>query len=282
MIFNFLLGGLSSARLMALEDVVRPLVWGLRGAGHRAIAFGRRFEAAPALNLLPDDAVAGLPDTLVRARNEAGSDVRIGLICPEGLDAARRRAAETVHVTWSGTSIDGGGGDGPALASIRFGFHPALLGHEALPEARREVGVVLYGEDSPRRAALAAQLEQALPRFLFLRPGHFPDFIVADLLSRATTVVVTRDAAHRLSLAPQRILKALCNGTGVLAEAEGLAGLSLAPLVASCAHDKIVERCRAGEPPGGFAAGGAAALARLRTETSMADGLREALVAAGA
>lgn len=288
MLFNFIIVNADAARLMTLEDTLRPLIWGLREAGHRVVAFGRRFEALPAINLIVQGTtIESFRQVRARAANDAGADACIGLLCPDDVspDAEReallRQSLDQVRFIWTGTPTPMA--DDPALrvriALIEFGFHPALAGPQAVPDARREVGVVLYGRETPYRASLAARLTEAIPRQLFVRPGHFPDYIVSDLLSRAALVVVTRGDETEAMVPQARIAKALCNSTAVVSEAGPVAS-PLAPYATQCPYAEIVARCKALVGAEGRAMAGAQSLARFRQERAMAKGIEAAVAAA--
>ena len=291
MLFNFVLAGAGTMRLMELEDTLSPVVWGLRGAGHSVIAFARQFAPAPAVNLIVN---GGLPEEvgviLAHAREQAGADVCVGLLCPDDLtgtgalaEAALLHAAEAVRFVWicAPTAQFDGILAASRLALVRFGFHPALEGAKPVMEARRTVGAVLYGDDTPYRAALAERLSQTAPQSFFVRPGHFPDYIVTDLLSRAALVVVTRSSDTDGQAPPAaRIVKAICNSVEVVVEAGPGFEAPLAAYTTPWPYDEIASRCRAAMQAGGRAEAGARGLSRFRAETSMMQGLEEAIVVA--
>jgi hypothetical protein len=77
-----------------------------------------------------------------------------------------------------------------------------------------------------------------------VRSGHFPDYIVCDLLSRATLAVVVRHASGDLTPPGPRMVKAIVNGAAVLAEtgpSPDLARMSRPATTIPCRH--AVSRC---------------------------------------
>lgn len=282
MLFNIVLVGSTTERLAALDDTLRPLFFGLRAAGHGVVSFGRGFEPRPAINIVVADDLDGADrGPASRARAEAGSTACIGLLCPDDVDgtlagsrgAELRQLVKAVDFVWT---------CGPAAAVherqavISFGFDPALIGSRIEREpARRDGGVIFYGEEGSRPTLLADRLTAGGASALFARASHFPDYIVGDLLGRAgVAAVVRRDARDRTPPA-MRIAKAICNGATVVAES-GAADLSLAPYLTECAYDDIPARCLA-LLHDGAARRGVETLERYRRETNMADALTAAV-----
>lgn len=273
--FNFVIAGTPTERLAALDDALRPIFFGLRAAGHRVVAVGQRFKARPAINLVvvggEDDGALAAP-----ARADAGTEPCIGLLCVEEPKADLQRLAATVDFVW--TCAPTALFSPERYAAVPFGFHPALLGPRLERDpARREAGIILYGNEGPRSAQLAERLTQAGLPALFVRSGHFPDYIVCDLLSRAALVVVIRHDAGDRSPPAMRIAKAIVNGAAVLVEAAPPA--DLAPYVEACDYDSMPARCAAllRENP---AQRGLEAHERFQRQTSMAAGLAPALALA--
>ena len=273
MLVNFVLAGTPAERLAVLDDALRPLFFGLRAAGHRVVAFGQRFEPRPAINLVvaePGDGIAA------RARGEAGPGPCIGLICVEEATAEIQRFAGAFDFVWNCAPTDRLAAERHAM--VPFGFHPALLGPRLERDpARREAGIVLYGDEGPRPAQLAERLTQAGLPALFVRSGHFPDYIVCDLLSRAALAVVVRHEAGDRAPPAMRIAKAIANGVSVLTEARSPS--ELAPYVEVCDYEAMAARCAALLREN-LAQRGLDTLERFRRETNMADGLAPALALA--
>lgn len=276
MLFNFVLAGTPTERLAALDDALRPVFFGLRTAGHRVVAVGQRFEARPAINLVVADRGDG-GAIAARARVEAGAGPCIGLLCVEEARAGLQPLAASVDFVWSCAPTTLFAPERHAV--VPFGFHPALLGPRLESDpARREAGIILYGDEGPRPAELADRLTQAGLPALFVRGGHFPDYIVCDLLSRAALAVVVRHEAGDQAPPAMRIVKAIVNGAVVLAEVSPPA--DLAPFVEACDYEAMPARCAALLREN-LAQRGLDALERFRQGTSMADGLAPALALVG-
>ena len=273
MLFNFVIAGTPTERLAALDDALRPLFFGLRAAGHRVVAVGQRFEKRPVVNLVVADGPIA-----ARARHEAGPGACLGLLCVDPVTPAVRQLAQSFDFIWGCAPTAAFTAERHAVVS--YGFHPALLGPKLEREpARREAGIILYGEEGPRPAALAERLTKAGLTALFVRGGHFPDYIVCDLLCRAALVVAVRHEAGDPAPPAMRMVKAITNGAAVLAEASPPA--DLAPYVEACDYDAIPARCAAllHDNP---TQRGLEALERFKRETSMVAGLDAALRVAAA
>jgi len=273
-LFNFVIAGTAAERLAALDDALRPLFFGLRATGHRVVAVGQRYEARPVVNLVIAERGGG--GMAARARQEAGAGPCLGLLCVEEPGQELRAVADAFDFAWTCVETSMFATERHAL--VPFGFHPALLGPKLERDPnRREAGIVLYGEEGPRPAALADRLTQSGLPALFARAGHFPDYIVCDLLSRAALAVVVRHDAGERAPPAMRIAKAIVNGAAVLAET-GVAA-DFVPYVETCGYDAMLERCaallRMNAPQRGLEA-----LERFRRETSMAAGLAPALAVA--
>jgi len=272
-LFNFVIAGTPTERLAALDDALRPLFFGLRAAGHRVVAVGQRFEPRPAVNLVVAERGGGGP--AARARQEAGPDACLGLLCVEEPGPDLQAVADTFDFIWTCAPTSMFAAERHSV--VPFGFHPALLGPKLEPDpARREAGIIVYGEEGPRPASLTDRLTQAGLPALFVRGGHFPDYIVCDLLSRASLAVVVRHESRDRASPAMRIAKAIGNGAAVLSESPPA---ELAPYVEACDYDALPARGAAllRDNP---VARGLGALDRFRRETSMEAGLEPALALA--
>lgn len=269
--FNFVIAGTPTERLAALDDALRPLFFGLRAAGHRVVAVGQGFEPRPAVNMVVAERGGGR--AAVGARRAAGPRACLGLFCVEEFAPEMRAVADTFDFIW--TCAPAAMFAPERHAVVPFGFHPASLGPKLERDpARREAGIILYGEEGARPAALADRLSQAGLPTLFVRAGHFPDYIVCDLLSRAALAVVPRHEATDRTPPAMRIAKAIANGALVLTET-GLPA-DLAAYAECCDYDAMPARCAAllRDNP---AQRGLGALERYQRETSMEAGLAPAL-----
>lgn len=280
MFFNFVIVGSTTERLAALDDTLRPLFFGLRTLGYRVMSVGRRFEARPAVNIvIAADPESGEGGVAARARADGGQRVCIGLLCPDEPTAADTAVARTLDFVWSCAPAAAFAGVMAAerQAVVPFGFDPALLGPRLERDpARRDGGIVIYGEEGARSARLAERLTKAGVPALFARASHFPDYIVSDLLGRAALAVIVRRGDADRTPPAMRIAKALCNGAAVVTEPSAPGDLSLAPYVTQAPYEDIPLRCLSLLREGS-ARSGLEVLARYQRETSMAEGLAAAV-----
>ncbi|MBV8537466.1 MAG: hypothetical protein JO128_17840 [Alphaproteobacteria bacterium] len=285
--FNFVLTNHRAAELQALDDILRPLIFGLREAGHRVVAGIRQFGGPPAINVMVEDfSDPATAQEIAAARGAWGPGFRLGVLCPHefrALAPARadglRAVLPALDFVWSLAPLDLLAPERRAV--VRYGFHDSLLGPRLIADsAGRDLDVVVYGPNSPRLDALVERLAAAQLRHFPVRAGTFPDYIVTDLLSRAKAVAVVGGASGADAALGPRALKSMCNGALVVAE-EGSIVDELAGLLASCSYDDIPATCRR-IAEGRFAERGLEALERLRQMPGMRVGLAAALaVAAG-
>src|SRR5258708_20969888 len=78
--FNLLLADQSTDRLQELEDVLRPLLFGLRAAGHTVCPGAHECKPPPMVNLAIEGFCDLEADAVARARSEAG--IPFALSCP--------------------------------------------------------------------------------------------------------------------------------------------------------------------------------------------------------
>lgn len=288
--FNVVLTNHSAAALQAFDDLLRPLFFGLRAAGHRVVAGTRRFEKLPAINLMVEDFTDPAAAEEIRAARAAwGQEFRVGVLLPLDpgtLAPARRDGLRAVlpliDFAWTLASP----GLPPDLlapertAVVRYGFHERLVGPRLINDpAARDVDVVVYGPNSPRFDALVARLAAAQRGHFPVRTGLFPDYIVTDLLSRAKTVAVVGPASAPQTVLGPHVLKAVCNGAFVVAE-PGSVSDPLADVVALCADEEIVACCGDLVAEGRFVERGLGALEQLRGLPGMRDGTAAAAAVA--
>ena len=289
--FNFVLTNHGAATLQAFDDMLRPLFFGLRAAGHRVVAGARQLEKAPIVNVMVDDFGDPTVGQAVQAARRA--DLRLGIVLPLGLGApemtpARRDGLQAVlagaDFAWTLGAVD----VPPALLSpdrvavLRYGFHDSLIGPRLIADpAARDIDVVVYGPNSPRFDGVVAQLAAAQRSHFPVRTGLFPDYIVTDLLSRAKTVaVVGASAEPQASLGPHA-LKAVCNGALAVVERGSVAD-PLAGVVVACGTEEIVARCGDIVAEGRFVERGLGALEQLRVAPGMRESVEAALAVVGA
>jgi hypothetical protein len=288
--FNFVLTNHRAAELQALDDILRPLFFGLRAAGHRVVAGARRFGEPPAINVMVEDfSEPAAAQEIGAARAAWGAAFRLGVLCPDdlrGLPPARREALRAVlpalDFAWalapSGLPPDVIAPD--RVAVVRYGFHDGLVGSRLIAEAaRRDLDVVVYGPNSPRLDVLVQQLAAAQMSHFPVRAGTFPDYIVTDLLSRAKSVAVVGGTTGAEAALGPRALKSICNGALVIAE-EGSIPDALAGLLETCPAGGIAAACGRVVTEGRFVERGLDALDRLRRLPGMRDGVAAAAAVA--
>jgi len=290
--FNFVLTNQSAAELQGLDDILRPLFFGLRAAGHRVVPGVRRLEKAPAINVMVEDFSDPAVAQEIRAgRAAAGAGFRLGVLFPHDvrdpdLAPARRDGLRAVmpalDFAWTlaptGLPPDLFATD--RVAVLRYGFHEKLVGPRLISDPRaRDLDVVVYGPNSPRLDTLVARLAAAQLRHFPVRVGTFPDYIVTDLLSRAKTVAVTGSSADPDGALAPRVLKAVCNGALVVVE-RGAAPDPLTGPVVTCPYDEIAATCRRIAAEGRFVQRGLDGLERLRLLPTMRDGVAAAVAVA--
>jgi hypothetical protein len=292
MIFNFALTNHRAAELQALDDILRPLFFGLRAAGHRVVAGARKFERLPAINLMVEDfgdpAVAREIDA---ARTAWGQELRLGVLFPLDVGALAPERRDGLRAV--SRAIDFAWTLAPSVlppdlvtpertAVVRYGFDEKLIGPRLISDrAGRDVDVVVYGPNSSRLDAVVARLAAARLSYFPVRAGTFPDYILADLLSRAKVVAVIGGSAGLDAALGPRALKAVCNGALVVAD-QGSMPETLAGLLVTCAHDDIPVTCGRIVAEGRFAERGLETLERLRGLPGMRDGLAAAVAVAAA
>lgn len=265
--FNLVLSNHRAAALQALDDVLRPLLFGLRAAGHRVTAPARQFGKLPAVNLVVEDfGEPGFARLLQDARGTWKDDLLLGVICPAAVDgdgaAARRAGLQTVlrlaDFAWTVA---------PEIlppewiareraAVLGYGFHPALAGPRLISEpGARDIDVVVYAADSDRVSRLIQRLTGAKVGHFHLRPGVLPDYLATDLLSRGKVAVAVGDGRGPPRTVLPRIAKALCNGVLVIAEPDST-DAALTAAVVPCPDDGIAAECQAAIASGQYAARG--------------------------
>lgn len=278
--FNILLANQSTDRLQELEDVLRPLLFGLRAAGHTVGAGAHDCKPPPAVNL----AIEGLADidvdAVAGARGRSDAGFLFGVLCPtppEALPPARRdglRAMLAVSdFAWrvEGIALPPDLFDPRLAVSLVYGFDERLVGPRLITEpALRDIDVVIYGPECARTDALAARVAATGLQQFCLRPGALPDYLATDLLSRAKAVIVVDARSPPMGLTP-RIVKAIYNGAAVVTEPGATTADRFGRAVAYAPYDDLAARGRAVITEGRYVELGLMALDRLRTGVSMGE-----------
>ncbi len=295
MIFNFFLANQPAERLKKLYDLVRPVQHGLVECGHHVIGYGLGLLPAPAVNLMveffPDDAFV---DGLLELKSGAGAGLVLGILSAEDVEDDEameiavyprrlpnlRRVLEVADFAWSVlpqvSFYEAACGAGHA-AMVNFGFSERLLNRHVIAEPQlRDVDVFIDGDATPRRRDLVDALTRRGLKCYLSGTAPLPSFATADLARRAKIFLdVRRGSASRFSSA-RRICKGLHNGALVLTERAG-EPLALDRFTVGCDPAQIVDQCAATIASGMAVPLGLAALQKFRTETSMREGVQQAV-----
>src|SRR5258708_19180288 len=276
--FNLLLADQSTDRLQELEDVLRPLLFGLRAAGHTVCPGAQECKPPPMVNLAIEGFCDLDADAIARARSKAG--ILFGVLCPTPPDApppARRDSLGTLPAvsdfawTVEGIALPPDLVDPRQGASLGYGFDEPLVGpHLITHPALRDLDVVIYGPEGARTDALAARVVAMGLQPFSVRPGALPDYLSTHLLSRAKVVVVIDERLPPTGLTP-RVLKAIYNGAAVVTEPGATTADRFGHAVAYAAYDDLPAPRPAVVVEGRYVGLGLTALDRLRTGVSMGD-----------
>ena len=292
--FNVVLTNHRPAALQALDDILRPLFFGLRATGHRVVAGTLQFRRRPAVNLVVEDfSDPAFIRTLAEARAAWTGEFIVGVLCPFAIDGAgvdqARRAGLAAAMPLMDFAWTVAPGQLPArliaadrAAVVGYGFDEGLVGPRLITDpAARDLDLVVYGQTGPRLDGFLARLVAAGRPHFGVRAGLLPDYIVADLLSRAKVVAAVDGApGGEASLAP-RALKAICNGAAVIAQM-GTVPDPLCAVVASCADGEMAGLCSRLVAEGSFGDRGLDALEQIRRTTTMREGVAAAAALAAA
>ncbi len=285
--FNLVLANQPVPRLRELEDILRPLLIGLRAAGHHVVAGAQEYKPAPMVNLVIEDfGDAGFARALVETRRQSGASFRFGVLCPtriEALPPERREGLGAVLpssdfvLTLEDIKIPAEYCPPARVVSLAYGFDEKLIGPRLISDpALRDIDVVFYGPAGVRVSRLAEQIAQAGLGYMTVHPGAMPDYLVTDLLSRAKAVVAI-DGQPAAGGMAARMIKAICNGAAVIIEPPAPAGTWQPGAIIPCAYDDIPARCRTVTGEGNYVTLGFAGLDRFRAGVAMGDCIANAL-----
>jgi hypothetical protein len=297
MLFNFFLANHLSGGLKGMPDLVQPIFHGLVEAGHEVIGFGLGLQGAPAVNVLveffPDDAFS---DNLLRLKAQSGDKFVFGILCTEDIEDAlvmqqpefpRRRAnlerlLPAADFVWTllpqVAAYEALAGRGK-VALLEYGFSERFLNHHLLADPRlRDVDVLMYGNETPHRAAVIGELRRRGFNCLASDRQVLPEFITSDILRRSKIVLDVRRGAGVRFPSPTRICKAVHSGALVVAEDLGASPIAnLYRYAVPCPYAELADRCASIIGSGQYADQGMAALTRFRAETSMRANIIRAL-----
>jgi hypothetical protein len=291
--FHFQLANHYFGGLYLIEDIVRPIVWGLRSRGHRVtMGFLPDMPPWPSVVLIMEYfELDHVTDGFLQWKTAAGERKCVGLICTEDIHdklvmespdyPGRRRNLLRVlpHCDFVWPIV-------PSdyvqyvpqdrLAFLDFGYVETLR-RDGLPPRERDIDVLLYGSLNDRRRCVLDELMSRGLRVAATR-GLLPDYIRDSLIGRAKVVLDVKRADDVKFTSPSRICTALQMGATVVAEKFDTSRLgSLYAYTHACTFDEVVERCWSLARAPDCAELGLAARERFARETSMADNLARAM-----
>jgi hypothetical protein len=291
--FHFQLANQYFGGLYLIEDLVTPIVWGLRAAGHRVtMNFLPDLPPRPSIILVfeffeRDDHT----DSFLAWKREVGPRAVVGLICPEDLDDKlvmerpdypnRRRnllrVLPQVDFVWPVVPSSYDAHVAPErLSFLDYGYVEALR-RDGLPAAGRDVDVLLYGSLNDRRRAVLDELGRRGLKVAATR-GLLPDYIRDSLIGRAKVVLDLKRADDVTYTSPSRICTALQMGATLVSEKFDTSRLgALYEYTEACTFDEVADRCTALARAPDCIERGLAARERFKAGTSMVENLRRAM-----
>lgn len=291
--FHFQLANHYFGGLYLIEDIVAPVVWGLRSRGHR-VTMG----VLPDLPVRPSVVVLleffnkdDIVDSFLQWRNDQGDRACVGLICtedvhdklvmekPEHPGRLRNllRVLPRCDFVWPIVPSDYAA-HVPAdrMRFLDFGYVDALR-RDGLPAGERDIDVLLYGSLNERRSRVLDELKKRGLKVAATR-GLLPDYMRDNLIGRARVVLDLKRADDVKFTSPSRICTALQMGATLVSEKFDTSRLgSLYAYTQACGFDDVIERCCALARSSECLELGLAARERFRRETSMADNLGRAM-----
>lgn len=291
--FHFQLANHYFAGLYRIEDIVAPIMWGLRALGHRVTT-----GILPDLPNWPSAVVLleyfdreGSVEEVLNWKLGSGPAKCLGLVCTEDINdplvmedpkfPRRRRNLLRLlpycDFVWTLVPSDYESHvAAERLAFLDYGYVEALR-REGWPAEARDIDVLFYATINERRRGVAADLERQGLRVAATR-GYLPDYIRHNLMSRARLVVDMRRGEEVRYTSPSRICAALQMGSTIVSEKFDTSRLgALYPYTEACDFGAIVERCVALARAADVVDRGLAARERFKAATSMADNLRRAM-----
>jgi hypothetical protein len=290
--FHFQLANQYFAGMYRIEDVVTPILWGLRALGHRVTT-----GIMPDLPSWPSVVVmieyfdrVGYPEELIGWKT-TGARKCLGMICTEDIDdplvmedprfPRRREGLLRVlpHCDFVWPLVPGyesGYVDADRLGFVDYGYCEALR-WDGLPATERDIDVLFYATMNDRRRRLSDGFARRGLRVAATR-GSLPSYIRRNLMARSKLVLDVRRGEEVKYTSPSRICAALQMGSTVVSELFDTSRLgALYPYTEACALGEVEERCVALARAPDVVERGLAARERFRRETSMADNLRRAM-----
>lgn len=279
--------------LYLIEDLVTPIVWGLRACGHRVtMNFLPNLPPWPSVVLLFEFFETDeMTENFLAWRAMPGPRSCVGLICTEDINdklvmahpefPGRRRNLLRVlphcDFVWPIVPSDYDSHvREERLAFLDYGYVEALR-RDGLRAADRDIDVLLYGSVNERRQAVLDELTARGLNVAATR-GRLPDYMRDNLIGRSKVVLDLRRGEDVKFTSPSRICTALQMGATLVAETFDTSRLGfLYAYTQACARDEIVDRCAELVQAPDCVDLGLAARERFKRETSMADNLRRAM-----
>jgi hypothetical protein len=258
--FHFQLANHYYAGLYMIEDIVMPIVWGLREKGHR-VTMG----ILPDLPLYPSVVMLleffyqdHITDDFLGWIKSPGRKC-IGMVCTEDIDDKlvmehpdhphRRqnmlRVLEHCDFAWPIIPSDYHLHVPPQrLSFLDFGYVEALR-RDGLPAAERDIDVLLYGSMNERRQKVLDAL-QARGLHVAATRGLLPDYIRDNLIARSKVVLDMKRGDDVKFTSPSRICTAVQMGATLVSEQFDTSRVSnLYAYTQACPYEELVERCAA-------------------------------------
>jgi len=279
--------------LYLIEDIVTPIVWGLRARGHRVtMGFMPNLPSWPTIVLLLEffdrDDIA---DSFIAWKTQPGPRKCIGLVCTEDINdklvmerpeyPGRRRnllrILQHCEFVWPIVPSEYDQYVPPErLAFLEFGYVEALR-RDGLAAGDRDIDVLLYGSMNDRRQAVLDALKGRGLKVAATR-GWLPDYMRDNLLGRSKVVLDVKRSDDVKFTSPSRICTAVQMGATLLSERFDTSRLaSLYAYTQPCPFGEVVDRATALARSSDWQDLGPAARERFKSETSMAENLARAM-----
>lgn len=291
--FHFQLANHYYGGLYMIDDIVSPVVAGLRAQGHRVT-----MDFLPDLPTWPSVIVLleffyqdHIVDSFLQWKTAPDARKCLGLICTEdihdklvmehpdhiGRDRNLLRVLPHCDFVWPMVPSDYDK-HVPAdrLAFLDFGYVETLR-RDGLPSEQRDIDVLLYGSINDRRRSVLEKLK-ARGLTVAATRGMLPDYMRDSLIARSRVVLDIRRGDDVKFTSPTRICAALQMGATVVSEKFDTSRLSfLYPYTQAAPFEDIVETTMEVVRRADCLEIGLAARERFARDTSMAANLARAM-----
>lgn len=291
--FHFQLANHYYGGLYMIDDIVSPVVAGLRSQGHRVT-----MDFLPDLPTWPSVVVLleffyqdHIVDSFLQWKVAPDARKCIGLICTEdihdklvmehpdhiGRDRNLLRVLPYCDFVWPMVPSDYDKHvSADRLSFLDFGYVDALR-REGLPPQQRDIDVLLYGSINDRRRSVLEKLTARGLKVAATR-GMLPDYMRDSLIARSRVVLDMRRGDDVKFTSPTRICAALQMGATVVSEKFDTSRLNfLYAYTHAAPFEDLVETAAAIARRPDCIELGLAARERFARETSMSDNLRRAM-----